>query len=155
MHEQSASHVENYVKWETPAQNTIAQNTIESQLSKQFEEEKQRLRKVFKRLIAFTLYLARRNLASTWSNVHDPEGRNRNFQQLIHTCAEFDPLLKEHLEKQDKVHYMSAKTQNDHQNNWIESSNPNFEIRQTKQILRIGPTNIAHTEQMWIFVGRT
>lgn len=72
---------------------------------KQLQQEKERLREVFKRLIAFTLYLARQNIPFTGasSKIDDPTGKNGNFQQLIHTCAEFNPVLREHLEKRDQV----------------------------------------------------
>lgn len=61
------------------------------------------------------LFLARQNIAftGTSSNIHDESGKNGNFQQLVHTVAEFDLVLKEHLERNQKFHYMSPQTQNE------------------------------------------
>lgn len=155
-HEKSASHLENYLKWKTLDRTIAQKKTIENQLFKEMQLEKERLRQVFKRLIAFTLYLARQNIAfiGRSTNINDPEGRNGNFQQLIHTCAEFDPVLKEHLEKHDKVHYMSPKTQNELidiiglkvQNRILDC------VKQSKYyaIILDGTTDITHTEQMCI-----
>lgn len=85
VHEHSASHLQNYMQWKALAKNIAEQNTIENQLFKQIEQEKERLRQVFKRLIAFILYLARQNIAFFGSStkLHDTTGQNGNFQQLI------------------------------------------------------------------------
>lgn len=81
----------------------------------EYQKEKIRLKEVFKRLIAFVLYFARQNIAfrGSSSNIHDADGKNGNFHQLIHTVASFDNVLKEHIEKSTNVHYMSPKIQNE------------------------------------------
>lgn len=112
------------------------------------------MREVLKRLIAFVLYLARQNIAFTGSssNIHDPTGRNGNFHQLIHTCATFDPILREHLQKSGRVHYMSPKIQNELINligAKVRKQIIDF-VRQSKyySIILDGTTDVSHIEQM-------
>lgn len=154
LHEQSSSHLDSYLQWKSLVQRISDEKTIENKLFNQFQKEKERLREVFKRLIAFILYFARQNIALTGSsyNIHDPAGHNGNFQQLIHTCATFDPVLKEHLEKHDKVHYMSPKIQNELIS--IIGSKVRTRIleciKQSKYyaIILDGTTDVTHIEQM-------
>lgn len=100
-HEKSALHLQNYATWKAFCVLDQNEKSIQNQLNKQIQDEKNRLRDVFKRLVAFILYFARQNIAltGTSSNIYDPSGKNGNFQQLIHTVSEFDPVLKNHLEK--------------------------------------------------------
>lgn len=114
-HETSASHLNNYTKWKSAAKLHSTDKTIEIELLKQFQTEKQRLKEVFKRIIALVLYLARQNLAFTGSSskIHDEAGRNGNFHQLVQTVASFDCVMREHLDRNETVHYLSPKTQNE------------------------------------------
>lgn len=114
-HEMTAYHLNNYTKWKSTAKLFSNDKTIEYQLNKQMQAEKERLREVFKRIIAFVLYFARQNIAFTGSSskLHDDTGHNGNFLQLVQTVATFDHVLKEHLEKSKHVHYLSPKTQNE------------------------------------------
>lgn len=157
-HELSSSHLNNYIKWKTAEQHFLQNKAIDQQLCVQFQKEKKRLRNVLKRLIAFVLYQAKQNIAFTGSssNIYDPDGHNGNFQQLIHTCATFDPVLKEHLENHDKVHYMSSKTQNE----LIKIIGKKVQtqildhVKQSKYyaIILDGTTDVAHIEQMCFFL---
>lgn len=156
LHEHSSSHSENYIKWKTLLNDFVHEKTIENQLSNELVKETRRLRDVFRRLIAIILYLARQNIAFTGasSNLYDPEGKNGNFQQLVHTFAEFDPVLKNHLEKHERVHYTSARIQNELisvigkkiQNQILEN------VKRSKYyaIILDGTTDITHIEQMCI-----
>lgn len=114
-HETSNKHLTNYQSWKIAANEILNQNTVDKHLLKHLQAEKLQLREVFKRLIAFTLYFARQNIAftGTTSDIDDPTGKNGNFQQLVHTVATFDYVLKEHLEKNKTIHYLSPKIQNE------------------------------------------
>lgn len=153
-HEFSSAHINNFIKWKTAEQHLLGNKAIDDQLCMQIQKEKERLREVLKRLVAFVLYLAKQNIAFVGSsfNIYDLNGRNGNFQQLIHTCATFDPVLKEHLEKHDKVHYMSSKTQK----KLIKIIGQKVQtyildwVNQSKYyaIILDGTTDVAHAEQM-------
>lgn len=84
-------------------------------LIKLFLQEKERLREVFRHIIPFILFSAKQNIALTGScsNIDDSNGKNGNFQQLAHTATSFDNVMKDHLEKNAKIHYLSPKTQNE------------------------------------------
>lgn len=114
-HEHSKQHMENYAEWKSFENRISNKKTIDLELHNQLKEEIERLRQVFKRIVAFILYFARQNIALTGksSNIHDSTGQNGNFQQLIQTVATFDNVLKDHLKKSDKIHYLSPKTQNE------------------------------------------
>lgn len=153
-HEISLSHINSFTQWKNFAQQISTEKTIEYQLINQLQQEKERLREVFYRLIKFVLFLAQQNIAFTGSSsdIHDPTGRNGNFQQLIHMCATFDPILREHLEKPGRVHYMSPKIQNELINvigakvrkqiiDWVQQS-------KYYAIILDGTTDISHIEQM-------
>lgn len=114
-HELSAKHLDCFSKWKSAAQRIFADKTVENQLLTQIQREKERLKEVFKRIISFVLYFAQQNIAFTGSSyaLNDPTGHNGNFYQLVHTVAKFDSVLKEHLEKSNRVHYLSPKIQNE------------------------------------------
>lgn len=114
-HESSETHLNNSATWKNAFQRISNENSINHQLMNECRAEIERMREVFKRLIVFALYLARQNIAFTGSssNIDDSEGRNGNFQQLVHACSKFDPILKQHLEMHQKVHYLSPKIQNE------------------------------------------
>lgn len=115
IHETSQKHLKNYADWKIVSNQISNQKTVDKHLLSQMQAEKERLREVFKRFISLILYFARQNIAFTGSssNINDPMGKNGNFIQLIHTLSEFDPILKEHLEKSTHVHYLSPKIQNE------------------------------------------
>lgn len=156
LHVKSQAHVDNYVKWKTLLHDMDHQKTIDAQLFNQFEQEKERLRKVFKRFIAFILVLARQNLAFTGSSsdAYDPTKHSGNFQQLVHACATFDDVLKEHLERHERVHYMSPRTQNELikiigtkvQKQIMDS----IKLSKYYALILDGTTDLTHIEQMCI-----
>ncbi|XP_055308842.1 zinc finger MYM-type protein 1-like [Sitodiplosis mosellana] len=113
-HELSTLHIQNYTKWKSFLSRISENKTIDSELFKQIQQEKERLKDVFKKIIAFVLFFARQNIAFTGSTskLHDSSGRNGNFQQLVKTVATFDPVLREHIER-EKNHYLSPKIQNE------------------------------------------
>lgn len=115
IHEVSTIHIENYVKWKKLSKTFANEKCVDNQICLQIHAEKERLKLVFKRIISLILYFARQNIAFTGSssNLHDISGKNGNFQQLVHTVASFDDVLKEHMEKCRTVHYLSPKIQNE------------------------------------------
>lgn len=114
-HEKTQKHLTNYTCWKIVSNEISNQKTVDKELLKQMQAEKERLREVFKRLVAFVIFFARQNIAFTGetSDINDPKDKNGNFQQLVKTVATFDHVLKEHLEQNKTVHYLSPKIQNE------------------------------------------
>lgn len=112
-HEISELHTSNYRKWKELSKRIKNESTVDIKLMNQRQKEKERLRKVFDRLIAFIIFLARQNIAFTGSSNNARGNNDGNFQQLVHTVAKFDNVLKEHLEMKNRVHYLSPEIQNE------------------------------------------
>lgn len=70
IHETSQKHLINYQNWKITSNEISNKKTVDKQLLKQLQAEKQRLREVFKRLIAFVILFARQNIAFTYCFVH-------------------------------------------------------------------------------------
>lgn len=157
-HELSTMHINCYTSWKTVTHQNPTTRTIQTELMKQFNEEKERLRQVFKRIIALILFFARQNIAFTGStsNINDETGKNGNFQQLIRTVATFDEVLKSHLEKSKRVHYLSPKIQNELIAIIGEKVKKHILdcIKKSKyfSIILDGTTDITHREQMTIIL---
>lgn len=152
-HELSALHIEKYTEWKSFLKRISGNKTIDSDLFKQIQQEKERLKEVFKRIKAFVLLFARQNISfqGSTSKLHDSTGRNGNFQQLIKTVATFDPVLREHIER-EKNHYLSPMIQNE----LIAIIGAKVKthildcVKRSKYFSLIldGTTDITHTEQM-------
>lgn len=114
-HEHTKQHMKNYAEWKLLENRISNKKTIDLEIRNQMKEEIEKLRQVFKRIVPLILFFARQNIALTGksSNIRDSTGHNGNFQQLIHTIATFDTVLKEHLQKSGKIHYLSPKIQNE------------------------------------------
>lgn len=67
-HEFSQNHISNYKKWKEVTERILTELTIDSKLSEQYQNEKERLKKVFHRLISFILFFARQNIALSGSS---------------------------------------------------------------------------------------
>lgn len=110
-HELSKSHFNNYSKWKIATNMLSSERTVDFQLINQFQQEKNRLKLMFQRIIPLIICFAKQNIAFTGisSNLYDPSGKNGNFQQIIHAIAKFDNVLKEHIENHKYDHYLSPK----------------------------------------------
>lgn len=82
--------------------------TINSCLDHQILEERKRLRLVLQRLVSITLFLGRQNIAFAGTN-----STSGNFYELVQTIAEFDLILKIHLDKNSRNKYLIPETQNE------------------------------------------
>jgi len=72
---------------------------IDTEMEKLELTEKQYYREVLKRVISVIKYIATRNLAFRGSKEVFGSSKNGNFLGLLELIAEFDPFLKQHIEK--------------------------------------------------------
>lgn len=107
-HEHSNSHVNSFECWKDHLKRLCSNSTIELSLDKQLLDEKKRLKLVFERLVAMTLYLARQNIAFAGT-----DSKSGNFYELAQTISEFDVVMKSHLESNARNKYLTPASQND------------------------------------------
>lgn len=107
-HENSPSHLDNFIRWKKYSSRMSIDSTVELCLERQLLSEKKRLKLVFERLISITSYLARQNLAFAGKTT-----TSGNFYELVHTIAEFDTVMKNHIETERRNKYLSPESQNE------------------------------------------
>lgn len=107
-HEATGIHITNYITWKEYLKQISANRTIDAHMSRIFLEKKKQLKLVFERILSILFYLARQGLA-----FRGAENRSGNFNELVKTVAEFDLVMKIHLESADKTKYLSPKIQNE------------------------------------------
>ena len=116
-HETSREHVTNMTAWYDLR--LIFQNnqTIDNVAQRELQKEREHWRKVLQRIILIVKYLAEHNIAFRGSNSRLYEDHNGNFLGLVQMLAEFDPVIKEHVDRitNDKIrdHYLGPSIQNE------------------------------------------
>lgn len=108
IHEYSSSHLDNYTRWKEHVASISTESSINLCLEKQLLDEKKRLKLVFQRLVSITSYLRRQNMAFAGAN-----STSGNFYELAQTFAEFDLVMKTHLENHSRNKYLTPETQNE------------------------------------------
>lgn len=93
--------------WKENVNRLCSDTTIDLSLDKQLLDEKKRLKLVFERLIAMTLYLARQNLAFAGT-----DSTSGNFYELAKTISGFDIVMKNHMEN-SRNKYLAPESQNE------------------------------------------
>jgi hypothetical protein len=87
---------------------------IDAAIQNQIQQEKQRWREVWERLLAIIKYVASHNMEVRGNRDGLEQERSGNFLDLIKFTAKFDPVLREHLQHiEDNCvhnHYLGEKT---------------------------------------------
>ena len=91
--------------------------TIDNVAQRELQKEREHWRKVLQRIILIVKYLAEHNIAFRGSNSRLYQDHNGNFLGLVQMLAEFDPVIKEHVDRitNDKIrdHYLGPSIQNE------------------------------------------
>ncbi len=126
IHEHAATeaHMISMVRWANyrkgPFVEAFKAQAAECEL--QNEKERQKNREILFRLIDITVYLARQGLAFRGHDESSTSSNRGNFLELVHLLAEYDSVLRMHLEciqitqsqkKKPQVTLLSNRTQND------------------------------------------
>jgi hypothetical protein len=109
-HETSREHVTNMTSWYDLCLRFDKNQTIDKVAQRELEKEKEHWRKVLIRILLIVKFLAEHNLAFRGSNSKVYQDNNGNFLGLVEMLAEFDPVIKEHIDwiTNDKIrdHYL-------------------------------------------------
>ncbi|XP_047093002.1 zinc finger MYM-type protein 1-like [Lolium rigidum] len=116
-HETSREHVTNMTSWYDLRLRFDKNQTIDKVAQRELEKEKEHWRKVLFRILLIVKFLAEHNLAFRGSNSKVYQDNNGNFLGLVEMLAEFDPVIKEHIDRitNDKIrdHYLGPSIQNE------------------------------------------
>ncbi|XP_065658846.1 52 kDa repressor of the inhibitor of the protein kinase-like [Hydra vulgaris] len=108
LHENSTPHKNAVINWTTRKER---KNTIDKQLMQELEQESDKFYKILKRVVAVVKFLSERGLAFRGHNETFSGPNNGNFMGCLELIAEFDPFLKEHMQKcSGKKHSVSYLT---------------------------------------------
>lgn len=95
-HEKTLAHVHSINTFITRSQ---LKGKVDTEMGKLELTEKNYYREVLKRVVSVIKYIATRNLAFRGSQEVFGASKNGNFLGLLELIAEFDPFLKQHIEK--------------------------------------------------------
>ena len=114
-HETSREHVTNMTTWYDLRLMLEKNQTIDKVAQRELEKEKEHWRKVLLRILLIVKFLAEHNIAFRGSNSKLYQDSNGNFLGLVQMLAEFDPVIKEHVDRitNDKIrdHYLDPSIQ--------------------------------------------
>jgi hypothetical protein len=90
--------------------------TIDTVAQRELEKEKEHWRRVLLRILLIVKFLAEHNIVCRGTNSKLYQGNNGNFLGLVEMLAEFDPVIKEHVDRitNDRIrdHYLGPSIQN-------------------------------------------
>ncbi|KAF7014841.1 hypothetical protein CFC21_028781 [Triticum aestivum] len=116
-HESSREHITNMTAWYDFRLRMQKNETIDKVAQRELEKEKEHWRKVLLRILLIVKFLAEHNIAFRGSNSKLYQESNGNFLGLVELLAEFDPVIKEHVDRitNDKIldHYLGPSIQNE------------------------------------------
>ncbi|XBI53737.1 hypothetical protein VPH35_035911 [Triticum aestivum] len=121
-HESSREHITNMTAWYDFRLRMQKNETIDKVAQRELEKEKEHWRKVLLRILLIVKFLAEHNIAFRGSNSKAYfqqlyQESNGNFLGLVELLAEFDPVIKEHVDRitNDKIldHYLGPSIQNE------------------------------------------
>nr|XP_033475584.1 zinc finger MYM-type protein 1-like [Epinephelus lanceolatus] len=109
-HEKSAEHRQNMLSLLHRSNYTCR---VDASLARQCEAEQQYWKEVLRRVVAVIKFMGARGLPFRGDNELLGSAHNGNYLGLLELIAEFDPFLKEHIEKhgnkgRDKPSYLSS-----------------------------------------------
>ncbi|XP_065651043.1 uncharacterized protein LOC136079245 [Hydra vulgaris] len=108
LHQNSTPHKNAVINWTTRKER---KNTIDKQLMQELEQESDKFYKILKRVVAVVKFLSERGLAFRGHNETFSVPNIGNFMGCLELIAEFDPFLKEHIQKcSGKKHSVSYLT---------------------------------------------
>lgn len=147
-HQKSPEHKKNFDSWKKLTMSLNASNTIDKELQKQIEVEKQRWRDILTRILDALLFLAKQNLGI---RAHREGG---NFIELLKLISKYDPVMREHFVaiRDSNISYLSPEIQNEFISLLGSHVKKSIlqDIRQAKYFSVILDTtpDISHTDQM-------
>ncbi|KAF4727051.1 hypothetical protein FOZ63_008292, partial [Perkinsus olseni] len=97
-HEKSAAHMSSYLDWRNFLHREAKQPRIDTVAEGLIQQEATKWRKILRRLLAITLFLASRGLAFRGSTTRIGETSNRNFMGSAELLAQFDDCMESHLD---------------------------------------------------------
>ncbi|XP_042396901.1 zinc finger MYM-type protein 1-like [Zingiber officinale] len=112
-HETSIEHINYYVSWSELRIRLMKGTTIDHAIQDQIKKAKEHWRKVLHRLISLVKFLAKQNIAFRGSNEKLYDDNNGNFMVVVEMIAEWDSVMREHIERNTHHHYLSHKIQNE------------------------------------------
>ncbi|XP_042407456.1 uncharacterized protein LOC121997220 [Zingiber officinale] len=112
-HETSIEHINYYASWSELRIRLMKGTTIDHAIQDQIKKAKEHWRKVLHRLISLVEFLAKQNIAFRGSNEKLYDDNNGNFMTAVEMIAEWDSVMKEHIERNTHHHYLSHKIQNE------------------------------------------
>lgn len=114
-HNASIFHQKSIQQWVELSWRLGSGKTLDSELQKQINSEKERWRTVLKRIVTCIIYLAGQNDAFRGENCTIYEAQNGKFLKLIEMIATFDNPMAEHLRriqnKEIHQHYLGPRIQ--------------------------------------------
>ncbi|XP_022019553.1 uncharacterized protein LOC110919590 [Helianthus annuus] len=116
-HEVSFEHLKNMHQWFEMCQRLECNETIDKEAYEQFKKERDYWKEVIFRIIALVKFLAKHGLAFREKYEKLYQKSNGNFLGLIEMLEEFDPIMKEHVQRimsdELHVHYLGHNIQNE------------------------------------------
>jgi hypothetical protein len=116
-HEMSREHITNMSSWYEFRLRLEKNQTIDHVAQRELEKEREHWRKVLLRILLIVKFLAEHNIAFRGSNSKLYQDNNGNFLGLVQMLAEFDPVIKDHIDRitSEKIrdHYLGPSIQNE------------------------------------------
>ena len=95
-HERGILHRNAMLTWVSRQQTS---GIIDSQLSNQFESERQYWRNVLRRLVAVIKFISERRLALRGANEVFASSQNGNYMGMLELIGQFDPFISNHIKQ--------------------------------------------------------
>lgn len=119
-HESNSCHRKSFNTWKETERRLFLGQTVDAALEVEIQTEVARWRDILKRILSCIKFLATQNLAlrGHMENLRVEENKNvGNFLSLLQLLAQYDPVLRSHLEHAQKntrlVSYLSPDIQNE------------------------------------------